>query len=202
MTDSNCEMPCWNGIIPGKTSTEELLTILDNLSWVDKKSIAMINVPWKIYDNEIYFSLDPNWLKWYESAIEVEAFIKNGKVVIVSFYGKTRVPIGEIIRKYGMPEGVVTVGSHRGEPIINAIIASKGIAFISVINTTDMDITEETPITGLVLFDPALYQAILGTGIFSDGNFTAEQTMKIMYPWNGYGNIDEKYPLRNPMQIP
>jgi len=43
-----------------------------------------------------------------------------------------------------------------------------------------------------------LYEKMLEAKFFSSGSYNAEETLKVMYPWDGYGSLDEKYPPRQP----
>src|SRR5687767_4448210 len=40
LTQQPCSPPCWNGIIPGRTTNSEAVSILESLDFIDKESIS------------------------------------------------------------------------------------------------------------------------------------------------------------------
>src|SRR5690242_2110352 len=53
---SDCGLPCWNEIVAGQTTEDEILKILENLPDIDSQSIRNNNQTWDIFDNQITFS--------------------------------------------------------------------------------------------------------------------------------------------------
>ena len=77
-----------------------------------------------------------------------------------------------------------------------ALAPTKGVKFEFYSKAGELE--PETVIDNIMFFNPVHYEKLLDAGMFSMGEFNASDTKKIMYPWKGYGNIDELYPLRLP----
>jgi hypothetical protein len=102
---------------------------------------------------------------------------------------------GELVGITGDPEFIVSTYFPGGNSMI-AVNPTKGVAFEFKAKKDNLE--QDTRIENLMLFDPAQYQNLLETGMFSWSQYDAEDTMKIAYPWKGYGSIQELYPLRMP----
>ena len=122
----------------------------------------------------------------------------------MSICRQLRTNIGEIVNAVGEPESIITGGAMTGGKDVILIWSENGLS-VSY-NTNEIpenqraEIGPEIEIICLDLFDPDLYYEMTDAGFFSMGYYNAEETLKAMYPWNGYGNLNEKYPFRNPRQ--
>jgi len=94
------------------------------------------------------------------------------------------------------------LGSPSGGSFIVAINEDIGVQFMY--DTADIPsqlrtkIVPEIPIKCLTYFAPEFYNDMLEAGLVAMGQLNAEQTLEAMQPWGGYGNLDEKYPPRQP----
>jgi len=198
LDDSSCDAPCWNGITVGITTEEEMLTILRDLPVVDQ-NIAVLNA-WQIYDGGLNFYLYPNGL--YKHNVVVESNFIHGKVAYIGFCGDPGVSFDDVIKKVGEPKNILILGSPSGGSFIVAINEDIGVQFMY--DTADIPsqlrtkIVPEIPIKCLTYFAPEFYNDMLEAGLVAMGQLNAEQTLEAMQPWDGYGNLDEKYPPRQP----
>jgi hypothetical protein len=189
---SSCKLPCWNGIIAGQTTESELLEILENLPGIDRGSIQNANRPWDIFDNQIFFSFQPG------SRIEGEVRVSNSTVSDLILCGKIHVSIGDLVQEIGEPETVISGNNVGGGRTVILTYPQSGISYWYTASLNDLEITADTSIDCIKIFNPLLYEEMLEAGFFSAGYYNAEETLKVMYPWDGYGNLDEKYPPRQP----
>lgn len=188
LNDSTCQAPCWNEITPGKTSKDEAIKNIKNIS---KNSIDIFSQPWKIFDEHIRFSFEAN-----NALIQGEAYFVNKKVNTLILSGEMGLTVGELVSKIGEPESVISMLFDGAGTVLIAIYPSKGVKF--EIFAKSENFQQETLIGNLMFFDTGYYQNLLEIGMFSMGTYNANETKKIMYPWDGYGNLDEKYPPRQP----
>ncbi len=72
---SSCILPCWNGVVAGKTTEAELLQVLEHLPYIDQKSIEITNEPWNIFDNQIFFSFLQDWTLEQRPKLRGEIYI-------------------------------------------------------------------------------------------------------------------------------
>ena len=50
LTDDTCSAPCWHGIIPGQTTSDDAMVILQNLDIVKTDSIEFLSHHWQGMD--------------------------------------------------------------------------------------------------------------------------------------------------------
>jgi hypothetical protein len=193
-----CKPPCWQNIEPGKSSEQEVISILKNIPNIDASSIITHGDRWLIFDDIVYFTL-------HNKEIKAEVFILNSKVSMILFSGDLNISFGEAIEVFGEPKFIINVPTYSGPPGVPSdsyeIIALQPEQGIEVAyNTKDLPNTSKSKLkpgnnTRLItFFDPNTYDKLLEAGIFSMGFLNGSQTLKYMRPWTGYGEIEEKYP--------
>src|SRR5688572_4976463 len=98
---SNCNLPCWNNIVVGKTSEDELLQILEELSDVDQESIYISHQSWTTSDTQIRFYFrDPLHLN-RKYRMNGFTYIKDNIVNDILLCNGLRTTIGEIVEIIG-----------------------------------------------------------------------------------------------------
>lgn len=194
LEDSNCEAPCWNGIVVGVTAGEEMLAILRELPIVDQ-NIAMLS-SWKIYDGGLNFYLYPSG--FYKHNVIVYSQFIQGKVAEISFCGDPGISFGDIVERVGEPKNIIIIGSPSGGSFVTAINEDIGIRFTydtaNIPKHLRAEIAPEIPIKCLIYFAPEFYDEMLEAGSFSAGHLNAEQTLKAIRPWVGYGDLNQYIP--------
>jgi len=200
---SSCELPCWNSIVPGQTTETDLLLILENLPIVDQASIQNTNQAWSIFDNQVFFSFQQRWTLSQKPKVRGYAYLRNDIVSELILCGEINTPLKDIIEATGEPESVLS-GDHieQSGRLVILINSQKGISYsytdYKTGNNQQYEITPDDPVGCIDLFDPTLYEKLLDATLLSGGHYNAEESLKVMYPWDGYGNLDEKYPPRRP----
>ncbi len=200
---SSCELPCWNNIVPGQTTETDLLRILENLPTVDQASIQNTNQPWNIFRNTVYFSLHQGWTLSQKPKVEGTAYLRGDIVSDLILCGEINTRLRDIIQATGEPENILS-GDHieQSGRLVILINSQKGISYWYTAYKTgknqQYEITPDDLVGCIDLFDPAIYEKLLDAKLLSGGHYNAEETLKVMYPWDGYGNLDEKYHPRQP----
>ena len=199
---SNCALPCWNNIKVGQTTQDEILQFLETSSDIDQKSIQIDNHSWKIFDSQIFFSFDQGGLLDQYPDIQVDIRFSNNIVSELIVCGELYTTIGDIVEQIGEPESIISGDNLDGNRNVILITSKTGVAYWY---TTDKslgkakyEMSPETKVECLNVFEPSLYEEMMEVGLFSMGHYNAEETLRVMYPWDGYGNLDEKYPPRQP----
>ncbi len=190
-TVSNCQAPCWAGITPGVTTQQEMLDIIKALPSVNQKSINYIDHPGLYSDSRYDLYLFPNLLRSNEGDINIQIDIKNGNVVRTLFTGKMNLTVGEVVEKLGEPTNIITTRTQGDYVGIDVMICNTeigyGIGLPWFLEEKDL-LLSDTKIVGLEFFDITLFQDMVDAGIYSGS----------IYLWDGYGNVYQKYPLREP----
>jgi hypothetical protein len=195
---SSCNLPCWNGIITGQTSEDELLEILANIPNVDQTSIRIANQAWNIFDNQIFFSFHQERILSQRPSIEGEVRLLNGTVSDLIICGQINISMNRLVEEVGEPEHIISGNNIGGGRTVILINSQNGISYWYTASLSDLEITPDTQIDCIKIFDPLLFEQMLEAGFFSAGYYNAEETLRVWYPWNGYGNLNDKYPPRQP----
>lgn len=198
LASSTCELPCWNNIVPGETTLQEAVDIIEQLDGINQESIFVHNPSQGLITTAIWFSLESKTLL-DSTTTQGEVSLINDRVVLITLGGDLNLTFGDIVRKIGEPEYIISTDFNKetSQITINAIYPSKGISYISYKKPKDK-LTPSSKIANISFFDSIYYEVFLEEGWFSEGEYGAENTKKIMYEWNGYGSLDEKYPPRQP----
>ena len=194
ITDQTCLPPCWNNITPGLTTANEAETILRNADTGDPQSVVReINTIDGWYDT-IYW----RWQDFSRGYL----LLQNDTVWLLSFSeneGRSTETLSQAIEKYGEPEFVFSMldtnNPRWGEIMFE--YPQQGLIFSYVSHDEEemyrTVLRPETPISIIVYFSPEDYQRFQAT--FSPPQeWTQKEILGSQYPWNGYGNISDKYP--------
>lgn len=195
---SSCKLPCWNDIVAGQTTEDELLDILANLPDVDPESIRSTNQTWDIFDHQTTFSFIQDWSFDQKPKLRGYADINDDVVSALSFCGKINTTMGALAETLGEPEYIINGDDFSGGRLVILIHPKTGVSYSYTAKLSNLEITPDTQIDCIQSFDPLLYEEMLDAGLFSNSGYSAEETLRVMYSWDGYGNLDEKYPPRQP----
>lgn len=182
-----CGKLCWNNIVVGTTNKQELLKIISTLPNVNQDSITIFDEPYNIFDGRVFFSLykepsDKNPL------VNISVYTIDQKVAVISFSGKLGIKFQDVVDAFGEPEFVFTAWPRENGVGIGFINSSRGIVFSYLATSEKSNISPETEIMTLELFNTNLYQKLLETNWLIPG-----YDEFILYPWNDYGEIEERY---------
>lgn len=203
LSNPSCEPPCWKNIRPGETTKEETVSRLQELREVDPTTITLNGKSWNIFEDAIYFNFK-------ESKLEGRVYINNGKVSVIEIFceggnKELDVTFDEAVNELGEPEYIINVSISGGLPlapstsyIVTAIQPDRGFLFDYdtryLPKAQKAELRPENKLRVIGLFDPAFFNHLLEAGFFSLGRLDASETRKYWIPWDGYGNIAEKYP--------
>lgn len=205
--NSTCRLPCWYGMTVGKTTKQEALDILQSVGLVNPDSIEIVEAePKYIFDEIVYFTLGkgPRFLK-AGSDISDDEFtreptiiridydwggeisILDGKVSKMEFSGDLGLTIQQVIDIFGDPSYAISLTSPGGFPEVEFLNPAQGVDFGYGTEDYESEITPETKISDLILFDPTLYNEMLENYQFAFGQRSEEMDK---YEWKGFGKID------------
>lgn len=119
--ESNCSLPCWNGVLIGKTTRPEFLERLGKLSYLNREAVTMSNKRMGIYDSRAIFFLYPNNSEHNKGTILGEADVINNTVVMLVFVGELKITFGELIKATGDPKYIINQANPFGGNWVTAI---------------------------------------------------------------------------------
>jgi len=187
--DSSCAWPCWQGIIPGVTTRDEALQILNN---------SPIIVEISTRSNELAAGFDSiNW-KWVLDDSETTGLARSQNGIVYEIQLKTNqsISIGEIINRFGPPEKIniidcteVPEGEFRYWCGI-LYYTKKGFSFHSSWAGTwdeqDLKINPSDPIEIIALIKPSTIEE---WALFNGLDISSFN----LRDWEGYGGLYDLY---------
>lgn len=184
LKDITCLPPCWRGVIPGRTSKNELIAILNSTA-KDGDSIIDRDEGLGDWDDIVSYYMDSQYGQ------NINFFILEDTVVEINFYWKLYLTLGEVIEILGEPDWVFPSPGHNG-PILIIIYEEEYVALLHQMESgflfVERNLEPQSEIVEMGFF--ASIESLEKSVI------TLENLEKYGYKWAGYGNVDEKYPMR------
>jgi len=199
---SACRLPCWNNIRPGETTEKDVLNFLESSEVIDQDSIQIDDQPRNIFDNHIFFSLRQQWSLDPHPKVRADLYIIDNIVSDLIVCGDLGIAINDIVDAIGEPEYILSGDNLTGSRTVILLNPQDGVSYsydtANLPESRMYELASDIKVICLNLFDLAIYINLMEIGFFSSGHYNVEETLRVMYPWDGYGNLDEKYPPRQP----
>lgn len=189
--DDSCSWPCWQGITPGVTTSNDALQLIQNSSLVSqstvqtessKKGFGTAHWEWKIGDEQ-----PPMWG-------DMEG--QDGIVRTIELGAYPTFSIGEVINKFGSPDKIDVIDctdfpEQKYRYFCGTMYYTKRGFNINITwevswNDNDKEITPYDPISFVVLLQPSTIEEWVA---YYGGD---PQTLNLQ-DWKGYGNLYELY---------
>jgi hypothetical protein len=187
-TNQLCGKSCWNNIEIGLTTEKELLEIIHELPNVEQNSITGYDdSAGSMFDRTISFQyyVDPDEI---DSLVTVTIRTINDTVVSMIFQGDLGLKFEDFISQFGEPDIASSFWVIDGGINVNFIYKEMGIELTTYLKSEKTSISPETEINYFFFFDPGMYENFLELDIL-----TPDHQFFILYPWNGFGKIEELY---------
>jgi hypothetical protein len=179
-----CGQSCWNQIVIGKTTRKELKEIIAKIHNADQTSVRHLDNP----NTDVFFQVYRDWQnKKIPVNVSVTTNKENGNVYMIVFNGDLGLTAQKIAGVFGEPDFATSQPSADGGVCVSLINSQQGTRFYNCAYSEKYSITPEAKVKHLVLFDPAMFQTLV------DANFLKAGPNFILYPWAGYGKIEDHY---------
>jgi hypothetical protein len=182
-----CGKSCWNNIIVGETNKQEFLKIVSALPNVDQASITSYMTNGGLFDEVISFQFYRNPGQ-KDSLVTVSARTKNQKVVFMTFQGDLGATFQTIFDAFREPDSVSSLWDFDGGINTHFINSVQGMEITQYFDSEKSTVHADTEVMNLSLFDPSQYSTYLESDLL-----TGDYKGFIMYPWKGYGKIEDLY---------
>lgn len=173
---TECEPPCWRGIVPGLTSTAEANEILTNCPDI------VIDTFVERQDGVTF------WIWQGPSTIEAE----NGVVNRISLSFTPEIPLSEIINQFGVPEKMVAYMLRWGNEVrcqARLYYPEKGLDFTLWLNLPDANkrlfIEPSSPVYNGVYFSSRSWDELKDSR-----GLVGLEYIDFAYEWTGFGPIE------------
>ena len=107
--DQSCQLPCWHGIIPGKTSIEEASTIIETLPDINRDTIKE-----SVSSSALGTDMVEKFMSWESLEHSYQKgwlFSGDGIVDWIEVDLPRELKLGDIVAVYGPPGGVIARNS-------------------------------------------------------------------------------------------
>ena len=166
------------------------MEIVARIPNIDKESIYVRGNPRNVFSNIIDFRFENNLYP-----ITVELFFIDGRVGLILLSENLGETIASAITVLGDPRSVFV--SYYRDYIPVLFNKEIGVAILYndyyVPRKLQGNIHPDIEIGTIAFFDPDSFSLILESGVFSALVLDLRETLEIVYPWDGYGDIEEKY---------
>lgn len=182
-----CQVPCWQNITPGKTSSKEAIEVLNNSLFINKESIQ------KNGDDE-YGGVIWDWIA-PTKRITSRLYWRNNIVEEITISLTFDLTLENFLNKFGNPEGIIIGEGGHVEYwywIIDLYYPKLGM--IATAYTKDYsDIIEQSTSVDVFTLSNAMTIEEMIAMRFGPNEGSVQRQIKLLRPWNGYGDIFQKY---------
>ena len=181
----DCRPPCWNGIIPGDTTFEEALNVIQSLGFINNKG-------------EIRVGEDESYIYWYRGdSKKVKIYLYENKVILMRLDKLSRLDLGSVVDHFGEPDGYTVFIDDLGG-IVEVFYPNYGLVFEMNLEVED-SITQDLRVWQFWILSPEdpeyFYASYIDNQdiMYDQGPGFIKEL--IYYEWEGFG-VDpwEKYP--------
>ena len=186
--DPSRSTPCWENITPGKTTSNEVYSVLKSIKWIDINSIQSKQVG-NDYESIFWTGIDNS------GDDSGDIYITNNKVFLLSISPHNELlQVDEIINKFGAPESVLALYAHGEKSIMGIyfLYLSKGYIFLDYYYVSNFRSevsvkirSDEEIITGWYGESTSI-QKYLSTGPID--NIPIDLLTAGIQKWTGYGD--------------
>lgn len=193
--ESNCVMPCWYGIVIGKTTKQELLNILKSVPVVYQDSITVTDsdtffdewVFFKVGKGSRIFNVEGGVVKLdYLGTGQIE--ILNDKVSLIMFSGDLDLTIQQVVDIFGEPDYAIPFYAPGRDIQVELLSPVRGIDYSYSTNDLDSKLAPGTEVSEIIMFDTSIYDEMIENKQFSFSPFVEQNDLE-KYAWKGYGNL-------------
>ena len=194
LSDIPCAAPCWQGIVPGKTSRSQVMQILranpyirdDSLEEAGTTEVGGVTWWWSIPGRR----LQPSIL-WQDNTVQ--------EITLGLTYDLT---VDQVVNKFGPPEslnvGIGGVPEHQYW-IIDLYYPGEGIQFKAYTSESSSLLEPSTEVGVVIYFVPSSLEERVadiysyGESDTSGQHVIVSHIMNLMRPWREYGDLFEIY---------
>lgn len=195
LSDPSCGAPCWQGLVPGKSTTGEMdryLEKLNPLEWPSKKSRSTLVGCTKRQINDQNGDV---------VTASTEFSIKNGMLIFIEVFPGRPLLLQSVVARYGAPEYFSPIVTNFGGPdvyMLTLYYPKQGLAMEMAYYSTPETVGYIRPdmyVGTLYLFQPGDMLAFFVARDSCEGDLNQitleanQRISKYVRPWTGYGKV-------------
>lgn len=203
LTDEPCSAPCWHNLVPGESTEADVRRELEGSPWVkantlDSTPTIMNEIPVLIIGWEDRGRGLRETLRDAFNSVQVT----DGKASLITIYLDYDLSLGEVVAKYGPPEGVYALETRSFGCKAILDYPAKGLTFSSYSPSVDYEdvfprkgvgvLSEDLKVTSVAYYAPTSLESAL-RDVFLLYPDRIERMLSDEQPWQGFGEVKLAY---------
>jgi hypothetical protein len=194
LTGEPCEPPCWQGLVPGVSTLEEVDQVLTGSEYV---------APGSIYKDWYGDILSVLWRPRWQSPADNRFVLRGNVLQHMKMYVEPEVTLGQVVDKWGPPDKFQAGRSLHPEPVYIAVdlfYRELGMMVELRLPEDDRQLTPDEEIVRVHYFEPAPLEEVLVTLVWGEGQPPTEEQREVLelwlagwHDWQGYGTVELTY---------
>ena len=203
LTGEPCVAPCWHNLVPGESTEDDVRRELDNSPWVKPGTLSsgwtkyhglsVLAFAWKDHGRG-----RKEVLKLASNRID----LRDGRVLLIEIYLDYDLSLGEVVAKYGPPEGVYALETRTFGCRAILDYPAKGLTFSSYSSSVDYEdvfprkgvgvLSEDLKVASVAYYAPTSLESAL-RDVFLLYPDRIERMLSDEQPWQGFGEVKLAY---------
>lgn len=190
LTDQPCAVPCWYGIVPGKTCKDDLQILLEENEYIDHSK----PLEWFKFSEDGNVFEQVGWVSAASPQHGCNLMLRDEVVLELTCRLNYDLTLEQVIDRFGQPAGVyVSIGG--GEVVwhnYSFFYPSKGLTFVGTLrvdwsrNTGDASLYPDLRLHSVSYFEPTTLHQYVSHVLRLDEK-TADEFIGAIQPWPGIG---------------
>lgn len=195
LDSESCQAPCWEGIVPGEATRDDILATLASLDYVADDSVEEWQEDMGQYEHEV------SCISWSTpDHLYNVAYLSDGKLARLSFQTDCRETLEEVVNVLGLPTSF-EVRVDRGGTRLGINYPSQGVRLgtdyvtrgVGWSNNDDkvrtLNIPPDLCVTSMAFFEPMPFEDALKQAYFQFNPTVIDWWVSLQQPWQGFGRV-------------
>jgi hypothetical protein len=186
LTGEPCGPPCWQGLVPGKSTEAEISEFLTTSGYTGP------GVERSGYAGPVVIQWHPRWPHRGQNTF----YLQDGVLQIIRMHVDCRVTLGEVVNRYGPPDKLAT--GRRVLPFHRSLGMMLELPDV-------VELTPETRIVAVKYYQPASLHDVLAVNAWGQGKVLTQRQrdqlrewLRGWHDWQGYGSAASQPPMLPP----
>lgn len=189
-----CAPPCWQGLVPGVSTQEEVEELLRTSRYVDPESI---------YKDTQWGPVAIWWQRRWQTQGENSFTVQDGVLEVMSMYLDSQVTVEQLMNRYGPPDKFAADFSVHPEPVyivVHLFYRELGMMLELRLSEDDRELSPEAEIVRIRYFEPAALDDLRVTLVWGKGRVLEDDQLELLeqwlqgwHDWQGYGTLEPNY---------
>jgi hypothetical protein len=191
-TNEPCAPPCWQGLIPGESTGEDVMATLKDLPFVDYSSVLRYSMD-ELYPGEEFITWQ-SAISQYDTYVGRVSLIENGRLISIRTTLEYDLALRDLITHLGAPDVFTIIpGRDLNCSLVELIWLKSGIAAIpraSPAAPTGQMVNPDTLVESVLYFAGAANVEDYLTTTRRLGEEETQAQLRYYYEWDGFESVN------------